>query len=144
MEQQKQITDTPQEESIFNDVHIDTRGYDKHIRNARIMLYIIPGLQLIPIFFFDEADEFIYQLSVAIQVFLALAFAGIAYWTKYQPYAALVTAMVFYLAIIIAVMILDPTSIVKGILIKIIIIALLARGIRNAREAQELKKTFNR
>lgn len=144
MEDTNQNPEAPQEESIFSDVEVDTSAYEKHIRNARIVLFVIAGLQIIPIFLFDEMDELAYRISVGVQIFFVLAFAGMAFWSKYHPFAALVTALSFYSLILMADVIFDPTSLVKGIIIKIIVIVLLIRGISNAREARDMKRTFDR
>lgn len=144
MEQPAENPQQPPEESIFNDVDLDMRLYEKHIRRARIMLFIIAALQLIPIFTFDDSDPLVYQISVGLQIFIALAFAGMAFWTKYKPYAALITAMVFYVAIVLTAAIFEPSTLIQGALIKVIIIVLLARGIDNAKDARDMKRTFNR
>lgn len=143
MEQQN--PNTPQEETIFNEADWNMQGYDKHIRNARIMLYIVAGLQLIPIFLLPAGitDEARY-IAIGAQLFFVAIFIGLAIWTKYKPFAALLTAIIFFLAIWLLGAILNPASIFSGILIKVVLMVLLIMGIRNAREAEALKKTFNK
>jgi hypothetical protein len=145
MEQPKQTTDTPQEETIFNEADWNMQGYDKHIRNARIMLYIVAGLQLLPLLLLPEGlDDDARNLLIILQVIFAAVFVGLAIWTKYKPFAALLTAMIFFLGIWVLGGILNPASIFSGIILKVILIVLLILGIRNAKEAEELKKTYGR
>jgi hypothetical protein len=144
MEQPQKTPETPQEESIFEDIEVDTRAYQKHIRRARILLFIIAGLQLIAAILLGIAGEFGYEIEVGVQVVLGLVFAGLAFWTKYKPYAALLIALVIYVGIFLLSAILEPSSIISGLLIKIVIVVLLIRGISNARDAEEMKKTFQR
>jgi hypothetical protein len=144
MEQPQQTPETPQEESIFEDIEVDTRAYQKHIRRARILLFIIAGLQLIAAILLGIAGQPGYEIEVGLQVVLGLVFAGLAFWTKYKPYAALMTALVIYVGIFLLSAILEPSSIISGLLIKIVIVVLLIRGISNARDAEEMKKTFQR
>lgn len=145
MEQSTQTPDTPQEESIFNETDWNMQGYDKHIRNARIMLYIVAGLQLLPILLLPGGiDENARAILIGLQIFFAAVFVGMAIWTKYKPYAALLTATIFFLSIWILGAIINPASIFSGILIKVILMILLILGLRNAREAEALKRTFGK
>jgi hypothetical protein len=145
MEQQQKIPDTPQEETIFTDQDWSMQGYDKHIKNARIMLFIVAGLQLLPLFTLPDniADEAKY-IIIGLQLFFAAVFVGLGLWTKYKPFAALLTAMLFFIGIWVLGAILDPASIFQGIIVKIIVIVLLILGIRNAKEAEELRKTYGK
>jgi hypothetical protein len=142
---EQQTPNTPQEETIFNEADWSMQGYDKHIRNARIMLYIVAGLQLLPLLMIPDGitDEGKYIL-IGSQLFFVAVFIGLAIWTKYKPFAALLTALIIFIAIWIVGAIFNPASIFSGIIIKIIVIVLLILGIRNAREAESLKKTFNK
>jgi hypothetical protein len=144
MEQQK-TPDTPQEETIFTDQDWSMQGYDKHIKNARIMLFIVAALQFLPLLTLPDniTDEAKYFL-IGFQTFFAAVFVGLALWTKYKPFAALLTALLFFIGIWVLGAILDPASIFQGIVVKIIVIVLLILGIRNAKEAEELRKTYGK
>jgi hypothetical protein len=121
------------------------QGYDKHIRNARIMLFVVAGLQLIPLLMLPEGlpDDALY-LAVGLQLFFVAVFIGLAIWTKYKPFAALLTAIIFFVAIWVVGAILNPATIFNGILIKVIVMILLILGVRNAREGEELRKTYDK
>lgn len=145
MEQQSQPQSTPpQEESIFTEEDFSMRDYNKHIRNARIMLFVIAGIQLLPIFTVGDLEDEIKWIVIGIYVFIAAVFAGFAFWAKYNPYSALLTAIIFFVALHVASAILDPLSIVKGIILKIVAIVLLINGIRNAKEARDLKRAYGK
>lgn len=144
MEQPQQTPETPKEESIFEDIEVDTSAYQKHIRRARILLFIIAGLQLIVGILLGISGEPDYEIEVGVQVVIGLVFAGLAFWTKYKPYAALMIALVLYVGIFLLSAIVEPARIMSGIFIKIVIVVLLIRGISNARDAEEMKKTFQR
>jgi hypothetical protein len=144
MEQPKQTPDTPQEESIFNEADFNMQGYDKHIRNARIMLFIIAGLQLLSILLEGPLPDEVLYIVIAIQSFIAAVFVGLAFWTKKKPYVALLTALIFYLTVFIIFGILDPSNFYRGIIMKVVVVVLLIQGIRNGKEAEELKKTFGK
>lgn len=143
--EQQQTPDTPQEETIFTDQDWSMQGYDKHIKNARNMLFVVAALQFLPLFTMsanitDEAKYFI----IGFQVFFAAVFVGLGIWTKYKPFAALLTAMLFFIGIWVLGAILDPATIFQGIIVRVIVIVLLILGIRNAKEAEELRKTYGK
>lgn len=144
MVQPQQNPETPQEESVFNEADFSMKGYDKHIRTARIILFIIAGLQLIAIFLLPDMPEEARMISIGVYVFFAAVFAGLAIWSKYKPFAALLTALIVYLAIYVVSGIIDPSYFIKGILIKIVIVIMLILGVRNAKEGEDLKKTFGK
>ena len=81
---------------------------------------------------------------MGIIIFVALVFAGLAFWTKKKPYAALLTALIIYGSLLLGDAILDPSTIYKGIILKIAIIVSLISGLRNAKEAEDLKKAFGK
>jgi hypothetical protein len=45
------------EETIFPESEFSMEGYDKHIRNARIMLFILAGLFLLSLFSLMPFDD---------------------------------------------------------------------------------------
>jgi len=107
-------------------------------------LFVIAGLQLVAATLLGISGEPGYEIEVGVQVVIGLVFAGLAFWTKYKPYAALLMALVIYVGIFLLSAVLDPGRIVSGLIIKVVIVVLLVRGISNAKEAEDLKKTFRR
>jgi energy-converting hydrogenase Eha subunit B len=83
-------------------------------------------------------------ITIASYLFLCLLFVALGLWTKHKPFMALLIALSVYVGIYLTSAILEPTTFVSGLLIKIVVVALLVRGMRNAKAAEELKKTFNR
>ncbi len=132
----------PTDQSIFNETDFAIRAYDKNIKNARIMLFVIAGLQLLTIFFLGSLPEDARWIAIGIVVFISMVFVGLGLWTRKEPYKALLIAIIVYGGLIIADAIFDPTTIYKGIILKVIAIVLLIKGMKNAKEAEELKKTF--
>jgi hypothetical protein len=142
---QEPAQQNPPEDSLFSEDDYSMKGYDKHIRNARIMLFVIAGLQLLPIVLMGDVPSEVRWFVIGVSVLAAAVFAGLALWTKTRPYPALLIATIFYVGIIVLNVILSgPATILQGIIFKVIIIVLLILGIRNAREAEEMKKTFGR
>jgi hypothetical protein len=69
--------------------------------------------------------------------FLALAMFGLSFWARRSPFPAMVTAVCLYLAVIVANAIVEPTSIVQGILIKILFFGAMIAGIKASLEARK-------
>jgi len=71
--------------------------------------------------------------SILIQnMILAVIMAGLAFWGKRSPLVAVLIATAIYAVVIVTNAIISPVSIGQGIYIKILIIALLTRGIKSA------------
>ena len=130
------------QENILNESDFSMDGYDKHIRTARIWLFIVAGVQLIPIFMLFPIDSVNKWVQLGILAFIGLVFVGLAFWTKKKPVAAIVTALILYVLLVLSDGLVDWTEIFKGIIMKIAIVVALIVGLRNAREAENLKKAF--
>lgn len=125
------------QENLLDDVYDNSmEGYDKPIRKARILLFVIAALQLVAIVTVTDLPEPELWITAGIYVFFAAVFATLALWTKKKPYTAIVTALVVYSAIILLSAILEPSSIIKGIILKIIAFVLMIGALKNAKEVQ--------
>ncbi|MBO9567161.1 MAG: hypothetical protein J7621_30590 [Niastella sp.] len=142
---EKQPDSAPQQENLLEDMYDynSMEGYDKPVRNARIMLFVIAGIQLIPLLLMPEMEELAKWITIGIYVFIAAVFAALALWTKRKPYTAIIVALSFYTGIILLSAVLEPASIFQGLILKIIVFVLLINGLRNGREVQEWLDTKN-
>lgn len=70
---------------------------------------------------------------------IASAFWILFVWSRFQPLAAAIVGMVLFITIHLLDIIADPTSIAKGLIMKIIVIAVLAKGISAALQYKRLK-----
>lgn len=120
-------------------------GYDKHIRNARILLFVIAGLSLLALIYVLPLDGSFEKIFMLIWVLaFAGAFVALGFWTKKKPYTALLVALILFIVIQVLSAIADPASIMQGWVFKIIIVVMLINGLRNARESQRMMETFGR
>src|SRR5690242_16705263 len=85
------------DESIFTDVY-DLAPYEKTMKNARIWLYVIAGIQFIMgIYEYNTtADPTVAAVAFGIDAFIALTFLGLALWSRKKPVIAFTIALVFY------------------------------------------------
>ena len=134
-------TDTSQE-TIFSDI-VDTTPYEKNLKKARIYLYIIAALQIgVGIYQYSTADDPELALILGgIPAAIGVLFLGFAIWSYKQPVIAFMTALITFVVVHLATMILDPTAIYKGIILKILVIVALVKGFKDAREVQKLRES---
>jgi hypothetical protein len=145
MEQTEEPVQPTPEESIFSEEDFSMKGYDKHIRNARITLFIIAGVQLVAgVITSLNLPEPAIWITIGIYALFATVFASLAFWTRKKPYTALLIALILYSSLVVGDGIIDPSSIYKGIFLKVAIIVLLVRGLNNGKQAQEMMETFGK
>lgn len=73
-------------------------------------------------------------------IITAIVFTGLALWSKTKPFTAIASALLVYITLLLIDAAADPSSIVSGIIIKIIIISYLVSGIKSALEAQHIQE----
>jgi hypothetical protein len=77
--------------------------------------------------------------AAGVDWFIALCFLLLAVWSRKKPATAFLTSLIFYGCIIVALALLDPASILKGIIFKILIIIALYKAYTMAKEYEALK-----
>lgn len=114
----------------------------KKIKNAKIMLGIVAGLQVLGGLIFLAADDQDGGLVMGIQLIVALLFLGCMFWVDKNPVTAMIVALSIYILIILIGALADPATLVSGILVKVLVIGALARGITAAREAKHIQESI--
>jgi hypothetical protein len=64
-------------------------------------------------------------------------------WSKKKPLAAIVTGFIIYMLILILDALVDPKTILQGLILKIIVIGAFVTGIKGAIEAEKIRKEHN-
>ncbi len=131
---------TSSQESIFSDI-VNTKPYEKGLRNARIYLYIIAVIQFgVGIYQYTTVSDQETALIIGgIPAAIGILFLGFAIWSYKKPAAAFMTALITFVVSHIATMILDDTAIYKGIILKILVIVALVKGFKDARQVEKLR-----
>ena len=130
----------PREENLFNDA-FDMEPYRKNMRTAQVWLYVVAGIQLIMgiIEYSSAEDTTVGWVAFGIDAFISVVFLALALWSKKMPVIAFTVALVLYLAFNIGFMILDPTNIGRGIIIKVLVVVALITANRDARKYVAIK-----
>ncbi|TDQ06853.1 hypothetical protein [Pedobacter metabolipauper] len=140
---------TEQEQAFYQSERtakeIDLGELTGKVESARKSLYWIAVLIGVSTFitYFGIEDEQEKMAQAVIAVIIICAFSGLAIWGKRKPTTAMISGLSLYLILIILSAIVDPLSILSGIIIKVIIIGYLIKGIKAVVEADKLKKELN-
>lgn len=110
---------------------------EKKIRNVKILLYVLAGLNLavglvVSALSADMGILFFLEYFIAAAVFTACAI-----WVNKNPIAGVIAAFSFYMLLQIAAAIVDPSTIFQGIIVKVIFIGMFIKGIRSAYDYKE-------
>lgn len=143
MEQQTPPTE-PVEESIFTEEDYSMEGYDKHVRNARITLYVVAGLSLLAIFLLQDMEDLAKKIAIGIVVLIAAIYAFLGYWSNKRPFTAILIGLIFFVCLQVFNAIADPATIIQGWYVKIAVTLFLIMGLRNARDIQDRRKAFGK
>jgi hypothetical protein len=132
-----------QEPSIFDEFDIQSQNHQKHIRQARMTIFIVAGIQI----FFGMVSGFQFGGNTGwfvfgITAFIALIFIALGIWTRKKPFTAILIALILYSGLLITDLLIQPAIILKGILVKILIIVFLLRGLKKARDAERWASAF--
>ncbi len=129
-------------ETIFTEAEFSNAGYDKHIRQARNSIFVAAGILGINLIILAAAVSSSYEylwLDFLIWGVFIIGFILLGFWTKKKPYYAIIGALILYGIFIALNAWIDPSTIVKGIIMKIIIIVFLVKGINDAKAAQQMR-----
>jgi hypothetical protein len=69
---------------------------------------------------------------LVVNLLLSAMMLVLAWWSRFRPLPAILIAAATYAAVMVVSAIMDPATIMQGIVIKIVVIAILARGIKGA------------
>ncbi|QGW29904.1 hypothetical protein [Phnomibacter ginsenosidimutans] len=128
-----------QQPSIFDESVFTPGEYDKSIRYARTALFVVAGVQALvgAYYAYMSPDGTTAAVTLAITLSIAVVFLLLGFYSNKKPYTAILSGLIVYGALLLMDIVVDPTSILKGIIIKGVIIFYLAKSLSDAKEAQE-------
>lgn len=133
---------TSQEKAKFHAKNVmqksNKEDADKKVKSARNTLYIVgafTGVVGIGSFFF--LDDIALLVT---NIILALIYAALGIWSTKKPLAALLSGLLLYITVIVLNGILEPQTLYKGIIWKVLIITYLGKGLYSANLVQKEEK----
>lgn len=100
------------------------------IKSARNVLYVMAGIVLVFGFFSFFKDQDVALLVT--NVILGVIYLLLGSWTSKKPLVAILLGLFLYLTTIVISAIFEPSTIFRGIIFKILIIAYLGKGVYSA------------
>src|SRR4051812_24683829 len=85
---------------LLEEEDLSMEGYDKPVKKARNILFIIAAVQLVGIAFAFDQDGLARTITIGLSVALALIFCLLALWTTRKPFDAIVTGLILYSVLI--------------------------------------------
>ena len=106
------------------------------IRHGQVILLLIGGLNLLALAFLPELGL---SFEVLLTVTYSLFFVGLAFLAPKMPAKAAAIGLGVYLGTVLLSALVDPATLYGGIVLKVIIVAGLAKAYFAGKEAQELQ-----
>lgn len=100
----------------------------EQVKKARTALLVVAVLQVIGTVAFAALQQ-VDGAATATMASIAVVFFGLAWWCKKNPFAASIVGLVVFVTVHLADAIVDPSAIVRGIIVKVIVIVVLVRAI---------------
>lgn len=79
-------------------------------------------------------------IFLGMNLVLAALFAGLAVWARFNPLPAAIVGLVLFLTIHVVSAIVDPASILQGVIVKVIVIVVLAKAIQAGVRYKQLRE----
>ncbi|AYL95979.1 zinc ribbon domain-containing protein [Mucilaginibacter celer] len=124
---------------------IDLFTYNKSLRQATNTLYYLSGIFVFAalIYFGLHKDDPDVVAVVITNIIMAAIFLVLGSYSKRKPLACLVSGLSLYVIVQVLNAVVSPTSLLQGILVKIIIIGYMIRGIKSAMDVEKIRKENN-
>lgn len=102
-------------------------------RSGANALLAVTGLELVgtSFMFFVMAPAPPPPLTLGIAYGIVAMFAGLYVWARSSPYPACIAGLALYLLIQLLGVLIEPSSLAQGILVKVIVVMVLVSSIRN-------------
>jgi hypothetical protein len=118
------------------------RDTEKKIKSGRNTILILAGLVFLQGMILGfGADDF---AGMIVNVIISLLYLILAAWATKNPFGAILTAGIVYVTLIVVNALVEPTTIMSGIILKIIIIGAFVKGIRSAHDAQTVMRELEK
>jgi predicted nucleic acid-binding Zn ribbon protein len=114
---------------------------ERKIKTASLTLYILAGLSAIWGIILASKSENPGAI-ILIDIILSSIYAGLGYWCRIQPIAAIICGLILYVTVSIINTSLDTLD-WKSVLISLLVIAFLGNGLYSAFEAERIKKELH-
>jgi hypothetical protein len=109
---------------------------EKRIKEARTAIFVVAGLTFIGGLFVGISKD--NSAAMVVNFILTILYLIFAAWCTKNPFGAILTAFIVYVTTIILNAIVEPATLISGIIVKILVVIALIKGIQSALEAKRL------
>lgn len=110
----------------------------KEVRKAKVTLIVLGCIAALSGLYFTFITI---DLALSISnCIIAIFYLGLAVWSDKQPFGAILTALILYGTLILINAAIDPSTLIRGVLWKVIIIGILIKGLNSGNEAKKVMK----
>lgn len=107
---------------------IEAEGLLLQVKQAQTAMLLVAGVQLLSAVFLLMTNQIDTTIMV-VMLGIGAGYVGLWAWCKSNPLAASIVGLVVFLSLHATEAIVDPSTIYKGLIVKIIVITILARAI---------------
>lgn len=97
----------------------------KKAQSAMLLVAIVQSIAAVFLVLMNTVDT----ITTVVLVLIAALFFGLWAWAKHKPLAAAIVGLMVFVSLHLADAIVDPTALVRGIVLKIVVVVMLARAI---------------
>jgi len=130
---------TEKEKTAFSVQQIIKKGHieesKKHIKIARVILWIIGGFNLVSSFFYSEDS-----VTMITAIIIGLIFIGFGFYTYKKPFISILIPLSFLLLVHTIIAIIEPATIFQGLILKIIFLFLLIYALVSVMKTRKMMK----
>ena len=143
---EENIPNKNEPESVISDYlegyqQLELQAAENNLKKARNAIFVIAGLFLVGTLVQMGISDTFTTLGLVIALVGAGIFLALGFMTKKQPLGSVVTALILFVGLwVMDIVLVGPEYIVKGIIVKAIIVYFLVTGIKYARETERLRK----
>ncbi len=109
------------------------------VKKARNLLFILAGLNLLVGLILGVIVNFDIAMIIGSLIGAGIYF-GLGMWSKYKPFAAILSGFFVYIVFNVLSAIADPNTIIQGIIWKVIIISGFIYGYKGVKDSEKLEK----
>jgi hypothetical protein len=139
-----QFGDEKQQKNFIMDkrmLRMEFEEADDKVQKSRLAIFGVAGILLLnyAILYFNSREDIVLIEGA----FLVAVFIGLGIWAGRNAYPASLTALILYGLLIIAYALVDPITIIGGLIWKAIIISSLIYGLKASSEARRLRQKLS-
>lgn len=133
---------TEEEQSTFIGQYITRKNeqeeWKRQVKNAKVTMIVLACISFFLgiVYFSIGGSEGI--ILFVIQAIVAAIYGFLAYWSEKTPFGAILTGLIIYISLHLLYAFEDPSTISKGVIIKVVIISYMIKGVASAAKVRNL------